>query len=177
MKKLNLNFLIFLFLSGILISCAQNTKDAESEKEIAAIKELYDQYLHCVSTNNLDSFISLWTDDATRSEPGIPAIIGKENIRAHFKPLFDSANYNMVYAGETKVEVCGDLGYAIGIVTLSATPKKGGSTTVFDTEWLDIVKRQDDNSWKIFIDCVNFQPTWSKDSIPSELLDEPNPYY
>ncbi|GAG86570.1 unnamed protein product, partial [marine sediment metagenome] len=60
--------------------------------DIAAINELYDQYCLRVNTGDLDLFISLWTDDATRMDVDLPAIVGKENIRAHFKPRFEKFN-------------------------------------------------------------------------------------
>ena len=171
MKKLKLNFPIFLFLFGILFSCAQNNKDADVEADIAAIKEHYDQYIHYANTGDLDLFISLWADDATRMEPGTPAIVGKENIRAHFKTIFDLFNHKMVMIGETEVQVFGDLAFAYGTVTLSSTPKEEGPTIQTDIKWLDGLKRQADSSWKIYVDCINFHPSWGSDVNPAKLLE------
>jgi len=172
MKKIKLNFPIFLFLFGILFSCAQNNKDADVEADIAAIKEHYDQYVLCANTGDLDLFISLWADDATRMEPGTPAIVGKENIRPHFKKLFDQFNNKMIMIGETEVQVSGDLAFAYGTVTLSSTPREEGPAIQTDIKWLDILKRQADGSWKIYVDCINFHPTWSNEANPAELLEK-----
>ncbi len=179
MQKLKLNFPVFLFLFSILFGCAQNNKDANVEADIAAIKEHYDQYLHYVNTDDLDLFISLWADDATRMEPGTQAIVGKENIRAHFKMFFEQFNHKMVMIGETEVQVSGDLAFAYGTVTLSSTPKEEGSVIQTDIKWLDGLKRQADGSWKIYVDCINFHPTWSNEANPAELLEnqkQPSPY-
>jgi len=43
MKKLNLNFPVFLILFSIFLGCAQENKDADVEADISAIKELYNQ--------------------------------------------------------------------------------------------------------------------------------------
>jgi len=171
MKKLKLEFPLFLFLFGFLFSCVQNNNDANVEADIAAIKEHYDQYLHYINTDDLDLFISLWADDATRMEPGIPAIVGKENIRAQFKTIFDLFNNKMVMIGEIEVQVSGDLAFAYGTVTLSSTPREGGSIIQTDIKWLDGLKRQADGSWKIYVDCFNLHPTWSNEANPADLLE------
>ncbi len=169
MEKLRLNIPILLFLVCILFGCNQNNKDVEAD--IAAIKEQYDQYVHYVNTGDLDLFISLWADDATRLEPGTPAIVGKEKIREHFKMIFDQFNLKMVMIGETEVQVSGDLAFAFGTVTLSSTPIEGGSAIQTDIKWLDGLKRQADGSWKIYVDCINFHPSWGSDADPNKLLE------
>ncbi len=177
MKKLNLKFPVFLFLFGILLGCAQEIKEADVEADIAAINEVYDKYCERVSANEFELFLTLWADDARRMEPYSITIIGKEDMRARFRELWDEADFKMVRFGETEVQVCGDQAFARGTVTLFSTPYEGGPTTHIDIKFLDVLKRQADGSWKIYIDCFNLNPTLSKDSIPSELLEEENPYY
>jgi ketosteroid isomerase-like protein len=48
------------------------------------------------------------------------------------------------------------MAFSRGTYTLSLTPKEGGPTTHIDGKWLDILKRQTDGSWKIYIDMVNY---------------------
>ena len=177
MKKLNLKFPVFLFLFGILLGCAQEIKESDVEADVAAINELYDKYCERVSANEFELFLDLWADDARRMEPDLLTIIGKEDMRKRFRELWDQSDFKMVRPGETEIEACGDQAFARGAVTLSATPKEGGITTHIDIKYLDILKKQADGSWKIYIDCFNPNPMVSKDSIPSELLEEENPYY
>ena len=171
MKKLKLKVPVFLFLFVILFSCNQETKVADPESDIAMIKKQYDQYVHYVNTGDLDNFISLWADDATRLEPGSPAIVGKENIQEHFKFLFNQFENKMVMIGETEVQISGDIAFAFGTVTFSSTSIADSSTMQTDIKWLDGLKKQSDGSWKIHVDCVNFHPSWSNDATPEELLD------
>jgi len=171
MKKLKLNFPVFLFLIAIIFGCAQNNKDTDVEADIAMITEQYDQYVDYVNTGDLDLFISLWADDATRMEPGTPAIVGKDKIREHFKTLFDQFNLKMVMIGETEVQVSGDVAFSYGTVTLSSTPREGGTAIQTDLKWLDGLKRQADGSWMIYVDCINFHPSWGSDVDPSNWLE------
>lgn len=159
MKKSNWLLLttILVITSAILFFAFSCKTEADSmETDITAINELYDQYCLAANTGDLDLFISLWADDATRMDPDLPAIVGKENIRAHFKVPFEQFNTNVAIYGETEVHVSGDLAFSRGTYTLSLTPKEGGPTTYIDGKWLDILKRQADGSWKIYIDCVNY---------------------
>lgn len=172
MKKLTYNLTVLLFLFGILFGCARNTKNVGVEADIAAINEFYDKYMHYAQTGDIDNFITLWADDAKRSEPGIPTVVGKENIRANFKSKFDAFNHKITPYGEVELEVCKDMAFGYSTATLSSTPKEGGPPQHIDLKVLTIFKRQDDGSWKIYIDCVNFHPTLSKDSIPSEYMEE-----
>ncbi len=169
MKKLNLNFLIFIILFSALFGCAQESKETDMEADIAAIKELYNQYCIAVSASDLDHFMSLWDDDAIRMDHNNFAIFGKEKIRAHFKVRFDPFNNKMALYGETEIEVSGDLAFARGNVTLSITPKEKDTTTHFDVKFLDILKRQADGSWKIYIDSPSLNPNLSDESMETEL--------
>ena len=159
MKKSNwlLLTIILVVTSAILFFTFNYKMEVDSmEDDITAINELYDQYCLAANTGDLNLFISLWADDATRMDPDLPAIVGKENIRAHFKPQFDQFNINVAIYGETEVRVSDDFAFSRGTYTLSVTPKEGGPTTYIDGKWLDILKRQADGSWKIYIDCVNY---------------------
>lgn len=175
MKKLNLNLSISVFLLSVLFGCAPDNKIADVEADIAAIKAHYDKYFIAANNNDLDLFISLWTDDGIRMEPGYNAIVGQENIRALFEEPFKKYNIESAPYGEMEVEVSGDLAYSRGTYLLKLTPKEGGPTTHFDGKWLCILKRQVDGSWKFYIDCINDNPIWSDDPVSPEILEKQDP--
>jgi len=158
MKKSNWLLLttILVITSVMLFTFSCKTEVDSRGNDITAINELYDQYCFGVNTGDLDLFISLWTDDAIKMDVDFPAIFGKENIRAYFKVPFEQFNINAVIYGETEVQVFDDFAFSRGTYTLSLTPKEGGPTTYIDGKWLDILKRQADGSWKIYIDCLNY---------------------
>ncbi len=124
------------------------------QTDIAAINELYVQYCHGGNSDDLDLFISLWADDAMRIEANVPAILGKEQIREHFKFFFDQFIQKVTIHGETEVQISGNMAFSRGDFTVSLTPKTGGPTTLLNGKWMDILKRQADSSWKIYRDCV-----------------------
>jgi ketosteroid isomerase-like protein len=56
-----------------------------------------------------------------------------------------------------------DLAFARGAVTIKGVSAVDSSEVIFDVKWLDIVKKQSDGTWAIYIDCVNFNPDVSKE--------------
>jgi len=126
------------------------------QADITPIKELYDQYCSYANAGDLDNFLSIWDDNATRMEPDNPSFIGKDNVKKFFEPSFGAFNINVAIYGEIETQISGDMAFSRGTYILSLTPKEGGPKTTIDGKWLDILKRQADGSWKIYIDMVNF---------------------
>ena len=158
MKKLKFNYPVAfaLLLLFTTFSCAKQEKKPSFEVDIAAINELYEQYCSYGSAGELNNFLSLWEDDAIRMDPDKHSIIGKENIRIFFEPSFELFSVDVAIYGDTEIQISGDMAFSRGTYTLSLTPKEGGPTTHIDGKWLDILKRQTDGSWKIYIDIVNY---------------------
>jgi uncharacterized protein (TIGR02246 family) len=157
MKKSNwLLSTIILATALAMLFSAISCQKQDTEADIAAINELYDQYCIQANAGDLDNFLFLWEDNAIRMEPDNPSIIGKENINFFFEVPFEQFNTNVAIYGDTEIQVTKDMAFSRGTYTLSLTPKEGGPTTHIDGKWLDILKRQTDGSWKIYIDMVNY---------------------
>ena len=156
MRKSNwlLSTTILVITSAILcftFSCQKQ----DVEADISAVKEFGNQYAVACNTGDLDLYISLWTDDGVQMPPDTPAAIGKEQIRARMKPLFDQFIMEISLSIE-EVRVAGDWAFGRCTYTISTTPKKGGETVKRSGKDLHILERQADGSWKIAIDCFNY---------------------
>ena len=156
MKKLLLQFSVFplILLLCPTFGCGQQGVTVDVEADIAAIKDLVNQYGATVTAGDLDLWISLWADNGIQMPPNAPAVIGKEQIRARNESMFAEFILEMVVTNE-EVRVAGDLAFARGTYTLSLTPKAGGETTTIDGKYLSILERQTDGSWKFARDCFN----------------------
>ncbi len=156
MKKSLLQFSIFplILLLCVTFSCEQQRVKVDVETDIAAIKDLVNQYGATVNAGDLDLWISLWTDNGIQMPPNAPAVIGKEQLRAKNESMFAEFILKMVVTNK-EVRVAGDLAFARGTYTLSLTPKAGGEIIKIDGKYLSIVERQADGSWKFARDCFN----------------------
>lgn len=160
MKKSNwllLTTILVITSAMFFFTFSSKTEVDSMEADIAAIKEVFNQYVVAVNTGDFDLWISLWTDDAVQMPPDTPARVGKEQIREAMKPGFDQMNLDMTINSIDDVKVYGDLGIVRCTYTLKMTPKAGGETinAVPDAKDLSLWERQSDGSWKLIYDCNN----------------------
>ena len=158
----------------IMSGCSQQ-KNREQD-EVEAIKGVYKTYTNYLEADDFDNFMTCWDENGMRSEPGRQAIIGKDKVGERFKDLFGRVRYKVAPIGEPNIEVCDSWGYGYAECTMTIIPKDGSDTIKTDLKVLTIFRKQTDGSWKLFIDCLNYQPTWSMDTIPEEFSGD-NPYY
>jgi len=100
--------------------------------------------------------MSLWEDDGKQMAPDAPPRIEKEQIRAAMKSTFDLFIMSNMGIDTGEVRILGEWGFSYGTYTFDLVAKDGGETSHFSGKFLDIVKRQADGSWKIAIDCHNY---------------------
>ena len=84
-----------------------------------------------------------------------PSINGKEELRPTIEGLFGVFDFELPYTVD-KVEVHGDWAFARSSFSYSMTLKEGGETTTRAGKELDVFKRQADGSWKIYMECWNY---------------------
>ena len=134
------------------------TRKREDE---TAIKKLANDWGTGWDNHDAEALISLFTDDPIVMPHSQPVVIGKDAIRSLYQSVF--AEYKVEGMVEVvEIEISGDLGYFWCNYTLTATPRAGGAPINEKGKSIFIVRRQDDNSWKIarLIDNSD-QPTQS----------------
>jgi uncharacterized protein (TIGR02246 family) len=146
-----------LDVSGADVSSDATTREDPMEADIAAIKEVLNQYAVAVNAGDIDLFASLWAEDGIQMPPGEPAVVGKEQIRQGMAPTMEAMNLDITISSVEEVKVYGDLGLLRCTYTLKATPKAGGPEIAVEPDGKDLclVARQPDGSWKIAYDCFN----------------------
>lgn len=116
--------------------------------DVTARKNLAEAWSVAWDRSDTEALLSLYTNDPILMLQGQPAVIGKDAIRSPYHSFFKE----FTVKGEGKVvevEVSGDLGYFWSRYTLTATPRTGGDQISGEGRSVSIVRRQDDNSWKI----------------------------
>lgn len=117
-------------------------------EDVAAINKLAEDWRTGWDRSDTEALLSLYTSDPVLMPQGQPAVTGKNAIRALYQSLFE--DYTVKGEGKVvEVEVSGDLGYFWNSYMLTATPKAGGEQIKAIGKSVFIVRRQNDNSWKI----------------------------
>lgn len=170
-------YLMTLFMGALIwVSCKQQQEERQKKRDLAKIDTLCATYVESSMNNDLDLFMTLWDENASRSEPGLHAVHGKENIRAHFESVMNQADVE--WSGVAwNTEWWGEVAVTTGIATALIKPRDGGPESQFDIEILDIMKKQEDGSWKIYRDLVNFKPSPGAEAVADSAFLESNPYY
>jgi uncharacterized protein (TIGR02246 family) len=95
---------------------------------------------------------SVYTDDAIRMQPDMPALMGRAAIQAWLEE--EAATYTFE-GGNDIVEVRAlspDWIFFRSEGSFTATPRAGGEPLVAREKWLSIAQRQPDGTWKVYRD-------------------------
>ena len=122
----------------------------------AAVKEIVRQYASSLNAEDVDAWMSMWTDDGIQLPPGAPPVVGKEAIRAGLEfevSLFDFEDMEITL--EEVSWAGGHLAYAWGTYTVTLIPWGGGDPIYIDGKFMTVFERQWGGSWKIHRDMFN----------------------
>ncbi len=154
-------YLLFAFLIIILIAaCTPAVEEtaeeaaAKAEADVTALDQLRDDFVSALNSGDAATLAGLFTGDAIRMPPNEPRVIGPEAIRAHLEGMFEltTAESNISVEGNS---VTGDSAYSWGSYMLTVTPKTEGEALEDEGKWVNVLKRQDDGSWKIVLNIWN----------------------
>jgi uncharacterized protein (TIGR02246 family) len=120
----------------------------------AAIKSLFDKHIAAFNAGDAAAVAALFTDDGEMIPPDRAPLAGKNMIQWGMNIAFDLFTAKI---GETSlhVELAGDSAYTRRAYTIAITATTSGAELEITANWLEILKRQPDGSWKIAIEMVN----------------------
>ena len=158
-KKLFRYFVLCLVvvLSHTFFLKAENI--STNNKDNSLIKKLYETWHEAVESSNIDGYINSLDKNITLIPPGGPVISGAENYREFLGPVFESATYK-IQDGEYDIEVIGDIAIVRSRQTVYLTFKDNANQiqsegalqdNITTSDYLDILKRQEDGSWKCLV--------------------------
>jgi uncharacterized protein (TIGR02246 family) len=153
-KKLMILLAVILALS--MVSCSPTANSPEDEAaEVAKVKAVYVEYAASVNDDDFERYMDLWDEGSIQLSPDAPSHIEEAQIREGMQSVFDTFDQTATINTEG-VQILGEQAYAYGTFEITVTPKDGGEPFVFIGQFLDVLAKQDDGSWKIAIDCHNY---------------------
>lgn len=134
--------------------------ERDMASDVAQVYALWNEYVAACQNDDLNRWMSIWVDDGIQMAPDSPSRIGKQQIRAAMQPTFDLFTMSNMIINTEQVQVLGDQAYSHGTYTFDMAPKEGGEISSFSGKFLDILEKQADGSWKIAIDCHNYNESY-----------------
>ena len=124
--------------------------------DVAQVYELWNVYASAANDGDLAGWISLWTDDGIQMPPDAPRRVGRVKIQKEMQTLFDLFNITHMSVQIEQVRILGDWAYTHGAIKFGLTDKESGEPQRYSGKFLCILEKQVDGSWKIAIDCHNY---------------------
>jgi uncharacterized protein (TIGR02246 family) len=148
--QLGVGFSSLLFL---MIGCAsEDVPDTQADE--AAINAIWSTYVSSLEADDIDTWLSLWTEDGVQMPPNEPPVIGKDQLRARNGGALEVFTVEIDITNQ-EIEVTGDWAFSRGVYTATFAPKDGSEPIPVDGKFMTILKREADGGWKIHRDIFN----------------------
>jgi len=149
------SLILLLATSALLGGCttlspttSQVSSDTPGPDDLASIRKLYADNATALNAGDLATLARLYEEDAIQFPPNSPALTGWEAIRSELER--ELAGIKVAATIDVaEMLVAEDWTFARGTYRMVTTLQAGGDQAVATGNWLDILKRQSDSSWKI----------------------------
>lgn len=124
--------------------------------DVALIYELWQEMAAAVNERDLERWLALWTEDAVQLPPSTLRQMGKRDIQRGMGCLFDRFHVGKMVIQTEEIRVLGDWAFSHGAFAFEKTPIHGGEPHHYTGKFLDVLQKQSDGTWKIAVDCFNY---------------------
>jgi len=159
MKHPSVFFLVMCITVALLPGCGPEPEVTNEEipsvdDDIEALKARLKAWDVATNAGDVDTLVSLFTDDAVRMQADEPAWVGKQAIRAGFQKQFDEYTLKSNNVNQDVV-VSGNWAVTRGTWTVTRTPKGGGEPIQLSGNAMALSQREPDGSWRILWNIWN----------------------
>ncbi len=126
----------------------------KQDTDVALIHGPWKKHADAMKSGDMDRWLTPWIPEGKQMPPGAPQRIGMEQIREGNTPLMDLFD-SVLDAVPDKFRILGDHAISHGNYKYARTPKEGGKTVKGVGNFLTVLVRQADGSWKSAIDCFD----------------------
>lgn len=141
----------------LLLSLTGSAEAAtKRERDLADLRVVHDAWIAAYTSGDVDALERFYLDESVIMPDGRPTFRGWPQIRAFFAPGFERFRY-AASAQLASLDVSGDLGTALGVVTVTLTPKAGGEAITRSLRYLIVFQRRGARDWRILLDMDNRQ--------------------
>jgi uncharacterized protein (TIGR02246 family) len=152
-------FSLLLLLS--LTGCTQTPPAAQAQPDTRAadekaVSDFDAAWLADWQSKDVEKIVARYADDAVVMEPGMPAMKGKDAIRAGVAAFLNDKNFALTWT-TTKIETSkgGDLAYSQVTFKATLTDPTSHKPVTEIGKGASIYRKQADGTWKVILDINN----------------------
>jgi len=159
-RTVHTGILLGVFVCNLLCGCGHSTGTidlgAGTEKDIATIHKLEDEFLVAHSFNDGAKLADFYTDDALLIPPHEPIVRGKKAIAEWYEnefkkaPPIENPTVNL-----EDIEVFGNLAFIRGNFILKFKGETADNPFIQNLRFISIWRKQTDGNWKFYCDIWN----------------------
>lgn len=147
---------VLLFATMLLFACNEQTTDVEAEKE--RLMQLSREWAQVAASNDIDTILSYWADDAVVMAPGSQTLKGKDAIRQMLVESTQIPNFKITWEPiSATVSKSGDMAYLIERNQISFTDSLGNPVTTHN-KVVTVWQKNAEGNWKAVVDTWNAEP-------------------
>jgi ketosteroid isomerase-like protein len=132
----------------LLLALAGCQKTASTDADVAAIRKYDEQWLAALAAGDAKTLRELSDENHTTFPSNMPPFEGRDANYAANSKWFERVRA-VEHWQPREIVVAGDWAYECGHFTSESQPRSGGEVTHFSGNYLRILRRQTDGSWKM----------------------------
>ena len=129
---------------------------ADAGADAAAIRDLQAAWNTAVEAGDIAGYLAVLDADVELLPTDAPPIRGRDHYGQFLGPVFEQDSYEIEVVDLGTVGVDGDLAYARYDYIIHRTPKAGGERVSSLRKFVDVLRRQEDGSWRVLKHIWNY---------------------
>ena len=146
---------LFGLLLSLVIMASCTNKQIDANKEQEAVRTTFNEFVKAIEKGDVDAYFSFLTDDFIGYDSGREAFTNSEEFKNEMRAFFKSNDFKLSKYSSQEVIVRDDIAIHRHKGVISIRPKNDTIKIELDVKYLDVLKKQKDGSWKIYIHSLN----------------------
>jgi uncharacterized protein (TIGR02246 family) len=117
-----------------------------------AIRDLMDTWLRATTAGDLQTILTLMSDDAVFLVPGQAPMQGKRAFAEAFQSMVPMVRIDATHENR-EIQVHGDIAWCWSYLSVTITPRHGGQPTRRTGHTLSILRREPGGNWVVIRDA------------------------
>ena len=127
----------------------------DSADDKRAIQELYQNRNTAVHNGDRDSYVATLDENVRMVPPGARDVIGRDAYAEFLIPVMQADKFEIIPRGDLEVDLLGDIALARYDYIVKVYEDGVESQESTDMKYCDVLRRQEDGTWKILMHMWN----------------------